>query len=149
MKTLFNDCSLCQINPIEFTLMHRQFSHSTIWSLRLGSLHFIANIFVLILGAFLLTIGVITHADKYALYGFLGLSFGVLSVMVFKLCCSAITCPVCVSRIWANTGCRKHQKSKKFMGLSYRLRIAMKILTRQPYRCPYCAERFSSKNAIR
>jgi len=30
--------------------MHRQFSHSTIWSLRLGSLHFIANIFILILG---------------------------------------------------------------------------------------------------
>ena len=69
-------------------------------------------------------------------------------VMFFKLCSSATTCPVCVSRIWANTGCRKHQQSKKYMGLSYRLRIAVKILTRQPYRCPYCAERFSSKNAI-
>ena len=66
--------------------MHRQFSHSTIWSLRLGSLHFIANIFILILGTFLLTMGVITHTDKYALYGFLGLSLGVISVMFFKLC---------------------------------------------------------------
>lgn len=129
--------------------MHRQFSHSTIWSLRLGSLHFIANIFFLISGTFLLTLGVITHTDKYALFGFLGLTVGVLSVMLFKLCGSATTCPVCVSRIWANTGCRKHQHSKKYMGLSYRLRIAVKILTRQPYRCPYCAERFSSKNAIR
>ena len=129
--------------------MHRQFSHSTIWSLRLGSLHFIANIFFLISGTFLLTLGVITHTDNYALFGFLGLTVGVLSVMFFKLCSSATTCPVCVSRIWANTGCRKHQQSKKYMGLSYRLRIAVKILTRQPYRCPYCAERFSSTSAIR
>jgi hypothetical protein len=129
--------------------MHRQFSQSTIWSLRLGSLHFIANIFAIILGMALLFMGTIASSDIYTLTGFVSLAAGILSILLFKICSSAVTCPICVSRIWANTGCRKHKKSKKSLGLSYRLNIALKILTRQPYRCPYCAERFSSTSSIR
>jgi uncharacterized CHY-type Zn-finger protein len=129
--------------------MHRQFSQSTIWSLRLGSLHFIANICAISLGMALLIMGVATRSDIYTLSGFITLAVGVLSILLFKICSSAMTCPVCVSRIWANTGCRKHKKSKKALKISYRLNVAFKILTLQPYRCPYCAERFSSTSSIR
>lgn len=129
--------------------MHRQFSQSTIWSLRLGSLHFIANIFSIIVGMILLVAGTAMRLDLYTLAGFVMLAVGILSILLFKICSAAMTCPVCVSRIWANTGCRKHKKSEKSLGLSYRLNIALKVLTRQPYRCPYCAERFSSTATIK
>jgi len=129
--------------------MHRQFSQSTIWSLRLGSLHFISNIFAVSIGMALLIAGMATRSDIYTLSGFITLAVGVLSILLFKICSSAVTCPVCVGRIWANTGCRKHKKSKKALKLSYRLHIALKILTLQPYRCPYCAERFSSTRSIK
>lgn len=129
--------------------MHRQFSQSTIWSLRLGSLHFVANIFALVFGMTCLVIGTAVRSDTYTLAGFILMAAGILSILLFKMISAATTCPVCISRIWANTGCRKHKKSKKCIGLSYRLDIALKILTRQPYRCPYCAERFSSTSSIR
>lgn len=131
------------------SLMHRQFSNSTIWMLRLGSLHFVANIFFTLFGIVCLTAAAVTNNQSYSLAGFLSISVAVISILLFKLCSSKNTCPVCVSRIWANSGVRKHKQAKKCLGMSYRLRIAMKVLTLRPYRCPYCGERFSSKSAIR
>ncbi|MGB2428376.1 MAG: hypothetical protein ACPIGG_02690 [Akkermansiaceae bacterium] len=128
--------------------VHRQFSHSTLWSLRIGSAHFITNIFIAIFGMAFLCSGIISQTAGQMSTGFTTIVAWVISALLFKAFSSSCTCPICLSRIWANTGCRKHNKAKRFLGISYRLGIAMKILTMQPYRCPYCGEHFSSTTAI-
>lgn len=128
--------------------VHRQFAHSTLWSLRFGALHFIANIFIAIFGMAWLCTGLLFQAEGKMSTGFTAIVVWLISILLFKAFSASCSCPICLSRIWTNTGCRKHRKAKRFLGMSYRLGMALKILTLQPYRCPYCGEHFSSTAAI-
>jgi hypothetical protein len=128
--------------------MHRQCSQSTLWSLRFMALHFIANLLILSVGTAYLLTGLFTLTKGYAVTGFRTLILWTISVLIFKIWCSPCTCPVCLSRMWINTGCRKHRKSKRFLGISYRLGMALNILVRRPYYCLYCGERFSSTDVM-
>jgi len=48
-------------------------------------------------------------------------------------------CPLCWTPVLAPRSCAKHRDAKKLMG-SHRLRVALAILFRNRFRCPYCNE---------
>ena len=48
-------------------------------------------------------------------------------------------CPLCWTPVLASMGCAKHRKARRLMG-SHRLRVALAILFRNRFRCPYCNE---------
>lgn len=48
-------------------------------------------------------------------------------------------CPLCLTPVLAPKGCTKHHDARKLMG-SHRLRVALAILFRNRFRCPYCNE---------
>jgi len=48
-------------------------------------------------------------------------------------------CPLCWTPVLAPRSCAKHRDARKIMG-SHRLRVALAILFRNQFRCPYCNE---------
>lgn len=48
-------------------------------------------------------------------------------------------CPLCWTPVLAPKSCTKHRKARKFMG-SHRLRVALAILFKNQFRCPFCNE---------
>ena len=48
-------------------------------------------------------------------------------------------CPLCWTPVLASMACSKHRDARKLMG-SHRLRVALAILFKDHFRCPYCNE---------
>jgi hypothetical protein len=48
-------------------------------------------------------------------------------------------CPLCWTPVLAPKGCTKHLNARTLMG-SHRLRVALAVLLRNQFRCPYCNE---------
>jgi len=48
-------------------------------------------------------------------------------------------CPLCWTPVLAPKGCTKHRDARKLMG-SHRLRVAVAVLFKNQFRCPYCNE---------
>ena len=48
-------------------------------------------------------------------------------------------CPLCWTPVLASMACSKHRDARKLMG-SHRLRVALAILFKDQFRCPYCNE---------
>ena len=48
-------------------------------------------------------------------------------------------CPLCMTPVLADKSCAKHGNARSMLG-SYRLRVAVAILFRNQFRCPYCGE---------
>jgi membrane protein YdbS with pleckstrin-like domain len=63
----------------------------------------------------------------------------VLIAMLQWLLAARTRCPLCMTPVLAATGCSKHRSARKFMG-SHRLRVAVAILFKDSFLCPYCHE---------
>lgn len=50
-----------------------------------------------------------------------------------------IGCPLCRTPVLAPKACMKHRRARTILG-SHRLRVAMAILLKNRFRCPYCNE---------
>ena len=48
-------------------------------------------------------------------------------------------CPLCMTPVLAKKHCAHHRNARPFLG-SYRLRVALTILFRNSFQCPYCDE---------
>ncbi len=48
-------------------------------------------------------------------------------------------CPLCWTPVLAPKSCSKHRDARKLMG-SHRLRVALAVLFKNQFRCPYCNE---------
>jgi hypothetical protein len=48
-------------------------------------------------------------------------------------------CPLCRTPVLAPRSCIKHRRARSFLG-SHRLRVALAVLFRNHFRCPYCNE---------
>jgi hypothetical protein len=52
---------------------------------------------------------------------------------------SGTGCPLCWTPVLAPKSCVKHRRARSFMG-SHRLRVALAILFKNQFSCPYCNE---------
>jgi hypothetical protein len=48
-------------------------------------------------------------------------------------------CPLCMTPVMETKRCSKHRNAKPFLG-SYRLRVALSIIFKGSFRCPFCHE---------
>lgn len=62
-----------------------------------------------------------------------------LVVIVQWILAQRTQCPLCMTPVLAKKSCMKHRSAKSFMG-SHRLRVALTILFKGSFRCPYCNE---------
>lgn len=68
--------------------------------------------------------------------GFVTVLMGILQLLL----ASRTRCPLCMTPVLASKGCSKHRHARRFLG-SFRLRVALAVLVRGSFLCPYCHER--------
>lgn len=121
------------------SIMHRLRSKSAVRRFRLAA--GLLCLEVLLLPA---SVGILLYALAAAdehLIRVAAAMFGVTLVSAFLqwLLGARTNCPLCVTPVLANRKCAKSRHAGKFMG-SHRLYVAMSILFRKSFRCPYCNE---------
>jgi hypothetical protein len=62
-----------------------------------------------------------------------------LVVLMQWLIAARANCPLCLTPVLTAKDCAKHRNARSFLG-SHRLRVALEILFRNCFRCPYCGE---------
>jgi hypothetical protein len=62
-----------------------------------------------------------------------------LVVIIQWILAQRTNCPLCMTPVLAKKSCMKHRAAKSFMG-SHRLRVALAVLFKGSFRCPYCNE---------
>lgn len=78
------------------------------------------------------------NREQIILAGIIGAST-VLAVIVQWLIAERTRCPLCLCSVLSEKGCCKHREAKSFLG-SYRLRVALAVVFKGSFRCPYCDE---------
>lgn len=119
--------------------MHRLRSKSTIYRFRFAAvLVCIKCVMVPVSGA-LLAYSIIIHDDPLTILS-MELIAVTLAVSILQCLIAARTsCPLCMTPVLAKKGCTKHRHARKAFG-SHRLRVALAILLKNSFRCPYCHE---------
>jgi hypothetical protein len=119
--------------------MHRLPSSHSLRCFRIAALLFLATF--LLIGASLVTLGLaIFHVNwEYVNLG-IGLAVAApLSLIMRAFFAGQTRCPLCMTPVLSKRSCAKHRRARKWLG-SYRLVVALTILFRQWFRCPYCNE---------
>jgi len=129
--------------------MHRQKSPESLRALRLGAFHFFLNGLLMLAGLGYTLAGVIIQQKDWIFGGLSILALWTVSVLFFFIINSTWKCPLCLGKLWVNTGCRRHRKAVQSLGISYRLGVAISIAIGKSYRCPYCGEPFSTTKSRR
>jgi hypothetical protein len=63
-----------------------------------------------------------------------------LCVVLLEILVSTRTnCPLCMTPVLGDKSCNKHAKVRRLFG-SYKLRVALGVIFRSSFRCPYCNE---------
>ncbi len=125
--------------------MHRHKFARTLRSLKFSAWHLILNI-LLGFGAVIVFIySVLIEQQLWNTPGGFIIVLWLASALLFFIRRFSVRCPLCVVSPWINQKCQRNRKVKKALGVSYRLRVALAIIFRDSYRCPYCGERFSSR----
>ncbi len=95
---------------------------------------------VLIVGTAALFLSSFFYNDaQLSLYG-LGLAgVTLLLALIQLLFASAAKCPLCLMPVLSRKGCSTHSNAKRFLG-SHRLCVALSILLKRNFRCPFCNE---------
>lgn len=125
--------------------MHLQSSPKSLKRLRGGAYHFFLNIALALAAAVYFCRSALNDNEQGV---YIGCGLGLLSfmsVVVFFLRFSSFRCPLCMSPVWGSRKCQKHKTIKPALGVSYRLGIALAVISKGRYRCQYCGEPFSAK----
>jgi hypothetical protein len=119
--------------------MHRFQSSSTLIRLRFAAL-LLGLKYLLVPTAVGLLIGAIFYDSRQWMLVAVGLGgFTILTMILQWILASRPRCPLCLTPILASKRCSKHRKARTTLG-SHRLRVALAILFRGRFLCPYCHE---------
>jgi hypothetical protein len=122
--------------------MHHPRSTSKVLRFRLAA--------ILLLGTYLLAFPIfgllaratLTNNFELTLVG-LALVIPALVLLVVQWIVAAHTgCPLCRTPILAPRSCNKNRRAKTILG-SYRLKVALAVMFKNRFRCPYCNEHTS------
>ena len=125
--------------------MHRHRSRSTLRRFKLLAWHFLFNIFFVAVWVGVLLYGALQDQRHLLIAGVSMMGGWVFSVIVFFVRRSSVRCPLCMAPTWGSQKCVRNTKAKRALGLSYRLGVAISMITKGHYRCPYCGEPFSAR----
>lgn len=79
--------------------------------------------------------------DRKLLHIAIGIGIAtILATLLQWLLAMRARCPLCMTPVLASKDCAKHRRARTFMG-SYRLKVALSILFKNTFHCPYCSEK--------
>jgi hypothetical protein len=104
-----------------------------------------ASVFVLLLwmsvpvAVGLLGYGIFSGIDVWLIYAVVSAGVGLACVIFNFMLSGRARCPLCMVPPLQNRRCAKHRNALKLFG-SHSLRVALSILFKDKFRCPYCGE---------
>jgi len=117
---------------------HPRHSH-TIRSLRITAFLLCLKRLVIVGTAIVFVCSFVTYDRRLAILGLGLLGLTVLLALLQWMLASGARCSLCMMPVLSRKGCSKHRYAKRFLG-SHRLRVALSILLKGSFRCPYCNE---------
>jgi hypothetical protein len=119
--------------------MHRFQSQSTITRFKFSAL-LICLKYLMVPGTGGLLVYSLAENDRQLTFIAIALGAGTLLMIGLQWVIAQRTrCPLCLTPVMANKGCSKHRNAKTVLG-SHRLRVALAIIFRGSFVCPYCHE---------
>lgn len=119
--------------------MHRFPNRSVIARFRLAACLLCLKCLLAPLSAALLIYSILTDKQGLILFAvYLG-GGTVLLVMIQWLVSARTRCPLCMTPVLASKNCAKHRNARSLLG-SFRLRVALAIIFKDSFICPYCHE---------
>lgn len=119
--------------------MHRLRSKSTIYRFRVAALLLCLKCILMPACGILLIYSIIIHDDELTLWSMGLIILTTLMVILQWLIAARTSCPLCLTPVLAVKNCMKHRHARTFLG-SHRLRVALGVLFKNSFRCPYCHE---------
>jgi hypothetical protein len=107
--------------------------------IRLAALMFVLKFLVLAGSMAVMAYAGLMNERNLAIGGAFGFLAGILIILFSWMLASRANCPLCMMPVLVNKRCSKHGKAKTVFG-SHRLRVALSILGRNTFDCPYCME---------
>lgn len=119
--------------------MHRFHSRSTILRFRFAALLLFLKFLLPVMALGVLGYGWANDDHELMI---IGLGLGLLAVLVSVLqwlLAWRTRCPLCMTPLMVSKGCSKHRNARTVLG-SHQLRVAMAIMFKDSFVCPYCHE---------
>lgn len=128
--------------------MHQFRSKSTVLRFRLNALLLVLKYAVVPVISGLLVYSFYKSDHGLAIFT-LGLGFITLVMGILQwLMASRTRCPLCMTPVLGSKVCSKHRHARSFLG-SFRLRVALAVLFRGSFLCPYCDEKSAMEVRLR
>jgi hypothetical protein len=119
--------------------MHRLPNQQAVSRYRLAALLMLCNRLLIVTLPVLLVYSLII-ADHHLTHLCLDLvGVSVLLTIILWVMVARLRCPLCIGLPLAISGSVKNRRANRLLG-SYRLRVALAILMKGRFRCPYCGE---------
>lgn len=106
---------------------------------RFAAFFLLGNVMLAPATAGLLTYSVVTDNRQLTMIGSGFVMFILMLVIVQWIIGCRTGCPLCRTPVLAPKACMKHRRARTFLR-SHRLRVAVAILLKDRFRCPYCNE---------
>lgn len=119
--------------------MHRFHSSSTIASVRIASVLVCLRCLCVPLTLGGLVYSLILHDQKVAVISLAMIPVIGVLILLQMLVGIRTQCPLCMTPVLGEKSCNKHKKAFRLCG-SYKLPVAVAVLFRNSFRCPYCNE---------
>lgn len=126
--------------PLIGKIMHHPVSVTHLRRLRIASLLLLANHLLMLTSGGLLLVSLFANDRQLTILGSILVSIGVFLIFAQWIAASHVGCPLCRTPVLAPIECAKHRKARRLFG-SYKLRVALAIIFKDRFRCPYCNER--------
>ena len=119
--------------------MHRPRSIASVRRFRIAALLLVSKFLLALVGVGFLIQSAVANDRSTTLVG-AGM-MGIIPVFVLAqwVVASRAGCPLCMTPVLAPKACMKHRRARTVLG-SHRLRVALAILFKNRFRCPYCNE---------
>ena len=119
--------------------MHRLPSTSSVHRFRLAAVFLCVKCLTIPIALGALILFLITENHAIAQVGVSLVALALLVAFLQWLLATRTPCPLCKISVLAKKHCMTHRHARTFLG-SYRLRVALAILLRNSFHCPYCHE---------
>ncbi len=119
--------------------MHRFQSRSTITRIRFAALLLCLRWLLLPVVLGLLGYALVMHNRELTFYALAGGAAIIVLGIVQWVLAQRTRCPLCMTPVLAAKHCAKHRRARTVLG-SYRLRVALAVIFRGSFSCPYCNE---------
>jgi hypothetical protein len=119
--------------------MHRPRHAHTIRNLRIAAFLLCLKRLLIPVGLVLLIGSALSHDTRWVVGGVVALGLSVVITFVQWIFSSSAKCPLCMMPPLGRSGCSRNRDARRLLG-SYRLRVALSILLKGRFRCPFCNE---------